>query len=238
MDQQNLWKHLNAFVLFRHIRPISTGTRKCIHNTIHQELTSWCSREKGTAEGCSLKIPDCFSPGLEWLITQAAKQEVLSVGSSHSTAARKLRQHITYSAAVLLGLWQRSDKHTCTCTRLHMNRHAHLCWNPGRMMCADLWEIFFWFSGRPSKILRWAATHRRVYPFSSRIQEQGDSPTSLLLIHCRATVKTCHYWIFTAVLSDGCSATRWCETSPHTSPALLLSRWMQPEEVWGGCWKG
>lgn len=36
-------------------------------------------------------------------------------------------------------------KHTCTCTQLHMNRPAHLCWNPGREMCADLWEIFFVF---------------------------------------------------------------------------------------------
>lgn len=130
-------------------------------------------------------------------------------------------------------------KHTCTWTQLHMNKHAHLCWNPGKVMCANLREIFFLFGFLGGRVKsQVTATHRRVYPSSSRVQEQGDSPTRLLLRQCRATVKTCHYWIFTAVLSDGCSATSWCETSPRTSQGLLLSRWMQPEEVWGGCWKG
>lgn len=47
------------FVLFINITSIST--RNGIRTTSRQKFTRWTSREKGTAERRSLKIPDCFS---------------------------------------------------------------------------------------------------------------------------------------------------------------------------------
>lgn len=220
-----------SFALFRHITPISSSCRNSIHITSHQELTSWSSREKGTAEGCSLKIPDCFSPGLEWLITQAAKQEVLSVGSSHSTVTRKLRQRITYSATVVLGPRQRQQRDTTVLE--HTYTHVGI-W--GNDVCRLRGDICFQYKSQVSAICRC------VYPsfasHDSLVQRRGDSltrPSPQILRRHRDNSPPldphlgliwwplCHELVVKPVLT--------CHQLSHYL-------WMQPGEVWGRCWRG
>lgn len=201
-------------------RPIST--RNGIHITSHQKFTSWSSREKEPAEGCSLKIPDFFFsragmthyPGsnagslVGWVIPQYSETHIAPLHHSCS-----------YS----------SDNKT----NVHCRLYTTLAQTHISTPVSEFREVRFadLFSGK----LRWSPSISFFVLISwfthSEVRRQPDQPIAW-------TKAVSERWIFTRALSDGFSATSRCEAGAHSSPGLLLFFWMQPKKVWGRCSRG
>lgn len=83
-----------------------------MHITSHQELTNQSTGEEGTAARCSLKIPDCFSPGRTGSLPR--KQSTEPCQLSHLT----VQWHSNCTSAPLLLSFQDFDN-ACTPTPSH-----------------------------------------------------------------------------------------------------------------------